>query len=310
MAYLFAMEMLEERFADVVLAGDAFFSQRLVFDPHAAPMRPTPPRKRDYYELFLLLSGRGDLAVLGRDGQTRVTAMRPGQVYLWRPHDYRYDPPVAEEPIEFIRVGIRAAEWQAFTSLAGIPPARQGTAIAPVATFDAVEDDLLPHFETLVEAAASGAPIFALIRFLTDVVPRLYYRSPASEPNAVPWLFTSVEAMRDEQNLRIGMPRFRELTRVSARQLSRLTHQYFGMSPGEILTEARMRLAMRLLSQTQESMSTIAERCGYGTPAHFSYRFRNSTGITPGDFRRRSLLGAPGVSVASPDHAPRDPLDS
>ena len=58
-----------------------------------------------------------------------------------------------------------------------------------------------------------------------------------------------------------------------------------GRSILEELTASRVRIARQLLADTQLPVSTIAERCGYTSVAHFRDTFRKATGHNPLEWR-------------------------
>ena len=59
-----------------------------------------------------------------------------------------------------------------------------------------------------------------------------------------------------------------------------------GHSILEELTNARVDVARRLLSETSLPISSVAEQCGYISIAHFRDAFRNSTGANPLAWRK------------------------
>ena len=82
-----------------------------------------------------------------------------------------------------------------------------------------------------------------------------------------------------EQARRIG---------ISATHLCRLYRQLFRRSPGGFIITFRVRHAQRRLVETDDSLATIAEALGYASQAFFSRQFRERTGQSPSDFRRRN----------------------
>ena len=73
---------------------------------------------------------------------------------------------------------------------------------------------------------------------------------------------------------------------MSPNYFSTLFHEYTGMTFGEYLTDVRVRHAMRLLSDTGESVSKIASDCGFSSPNYMSDTFRKVTGRSPSEYRR------------------------
>ncbi|MBN8218761.1 MAG: helix-turn-helix domain-containing protein [Spirochaetes bacterium] len=73
---------------------------------------------------------------------------------------------------------------------------------------------------------------------------------------------------------------------VSVSTLARLFRQTMGKGPMEALQEIRLEAAARLLENTGESVSAIAENVGFVDGNYFSKVFRGAFGVSPRDFRR------------------------
>lgn len=58
-----------------------------------------------------------------------------------------------------------------------------------------------------------------------------------------------------------------------------------GLSHGVLLLRARCEAAARLLVQGDEPLAAIGFACGFADQAHFTRRFQNEVGLTPGRYR-------------------------
>ena len=76
---------------------------------------------------------------------------------------------------------------------------------------------------------------------------------------------------------------------VSRSVLQRKMKQLMGITPNDFLREARMKHATQLLLSTDIPVSDVAYRCGYNDPKYFSRSFRQSTGMTPTEFKNQAL---------------------
>lgn len=74
---------------------------------------------------------------------------------------------------------------------------------------------------------------------------------------------------------------------VSRRQLDRILKQRYGKSFREKLLEMRLQVACDLLRSSPKTIGQIAECVGYSTPSNFTAFFRQATGMTPGEYRKR-----------------------
>ena len=76
-----------------------------------------------------------------------------------------------------------------------------------------------------------------------------------------------------------------EACAVSRSVLQRKMKQLMGVTPNDFLREARMKHACQLLRSTDIPISDVAFRCGFNDPKYFSRCFRQSTGMTPTEFK-------------------------
>jgi len=74
---------------------------------------------------------------------------------------------------------------------------------------------------------------------------------------------------------------------MSTRNLGRRFRTATGISPATYLRRQRLVLAQELLRTSNLPVREVALRCGYSNPAHFSALFRQHSGESPGEYRRR-----------------------
>jgi AraC-like DNA-binding protein len=89
--------------------------------------------------------------------------------------------------------------------------------------------------------------------------------------------------------------RLREVARVcgvSAEHFSRLFHKSTGLRFREYLAETRIHHACVALAETDDRISEIAYSCGFSTLSRFNRSFRELTGVTPRDWRKRARFRA------------------
>ncbi|WP_072387124.1 helix-turn-helix transcriptional regulator [Hyphomicrobium sp. CS1BSMeth3] len=75
---------------------------------------------------------------------------------------------------------------------------------------------------------------------------------------------------------------------ISLSKLRRELHKIGAPSPGQLIREARLAYAKRLLIETRLMIREVRERAGYEDEDHFVGTFMKDVGMTPTEFRRRS----------------------
>lgn len=76
------------------------------------------------------------------------------------------------------------------------------------------------------------------------------------------------------------------LCALSEYHFARMFRESFGMPPHQYVLARRLALACRLLADTALPLATIAEACGFASASHFTNRFRQALGATPGEYRK------------------------
>ena len=67
--------------------------------------------------------------------------------------------------------------------------------------------------------------------------------------------------------------------------LQRKLKQAMGITPQDLLREARIKHACQLLRQTDKTVAEVAYSCGFSDPKYFSRCFKQSTGCAPSEYR-------------------------
>jgi AraC family transcriptional regulator of adaptative response / DNA-3-methyladenine glycosylase II len=74
---------------------------------------------------------------------------------------------------------------------------------------------------------------------------------------------------------------------VSDRYLRRLFSKHVGASPKAVARSRRVLLAKRLISDTEDSMTTVAHKAGFSSVRQFNDTFQKLYGVPPSELRRR-----------------------
>lgn len=73
---------------------------------------------------------------------------------------------------------------------------------------------------------------------------------------------------------------------VSVGRLSAAVRESTGRTPGQLIRDAQVLEAKRLLAGTTLTVGRVAREVGFADPAYFCRFFRRETGTSPGEFRR------------------------
>lgn len=81
----------------------------------------------------------------------------------------------------------------------------------------------------------------------------------------------------------------REYEGYSTDRFRHLFKERFNKSPIQFLNNIRIQKASQLLISTAMSITDISAACGFSSPAYFTRKFKDITGVTPSDYRSHTL---------------------
>jgi AraC family transcriptional regulator len=112
-----------------------------------------------------------------------------------------------------------------------------------------------------------------------------------AERRPPPWLLRA----RDLAHARFREPlRLAELAQeaqVHPGHLARAFRRHFRTSLGSYVRGLRLEWAAGRLLGSEESLASIALAAGFADQSHLTRAFKRFTGVTPGGYRRRALVG-------------------
>jgi AraC-like DNA-binding protein/mannose-6-phosphate isomerase-like protein (cupin superfamily) len=249
---------------------------------------PKTSHDHDFWELMYVVKGSGRHTVNGR-----VTPLQTGTLLLIRPTDCHTLEVKAGTALHFINIAFSAALWRGFCRVAGLEDMLKRWSAAPlppVATLPASQQDAcLETFRTALHAYLESPTRLALCDFWARVV-RDLLEPPAStaEGDTHPWLPQVCAAMREEENLRHGLPRLLELSGVSPEHLARTFRAQRAQTPTAFVNALRLEHASRLLKTTSREILEIASDCGFDNLSYFYRLFQRRYGQTPRQHRHRA----------------------
>lgn len=94
------------------------------------------------------------------------------------------------------------------------------------------------------------------------------------------------EYIEENFSRKITISELSRLLNVCDDHCIRLFKAALSKTPSEYMIDVRLRHAMKLLSEQEETIQTISERCGFTTVSYFSKVFRERLGMTPSEFRK------------------------
>lgn len=87
-----------------------------------------------------------------------------------------------------------------------------------------------------------------------------------------------------------GVDRLCKVSGFSRAHLSRLCNELYGIGPGEMVKDIRMRHARLLLANSDRTIAEISDATGFSSPSVFSASFKEYFKVSPRDFKKNRSL--------------------
>jgi len=269
--------------------GGAFPSSLVVEDLAEAFVqqshRAHAPHRHDYFEIFILNAGTAQLEVETTKLHVHAPAicMLPqGAVHAWGA--------LQDATGYILRVSKDAIEQRSRQGgELGIPldprviplPARTAQRLSQVADWLAEESNssqLLP-----------GSVVRAQLHLFFAEVNRLV--QPSKHVDGVQPDLALVARFRQLVDAHFSedwsAKDYAKAMRIGQARLRRVVKECLGYSPSQILRDRVITEAIKLTTYTSDSFKRISDDLGFPTQAYFTRVFRNATGLTPTEFRRK-----------------------
>ncbi|MBO7208194.1 MAG: helix-turn-helix transcriptional regulator [Clostridia bacterium] len=133
------------------------------------------------------------------------------------------------------------------------------------------------------------ALFFTLISVICkNAKPRIYQR----QHTAYERITKAVTFMENHYMEPIRLEQLSEIAHYSKRHFTRLFHSIYQLSPTDYVNQIRLRHASVLLTESDFSISRIAENCGFTDSSMFAKAFRHHYGQTPSSYHFLSTVSS------------------
>lgn len=98
-----------------------------------------------------------------------------------------------------------------------------------------------------------------------------------------------VDFIFEHYHERISIEQLASLAFLSCRQFERRFRRFFFMSPSDFVLKIRIDVSVRLLIETDFSITKIANRVGFYDNSYYTRQFKKAMGLSPLQFRKKFL---------------------
>ena len=162
-----------------------------------------------------------------------------------------------------------------------------GISLSDLSTIPAFVVGLIGNWQLLLGYTMHACNAFLLILALREALPAILRGQGAGDDPVPGWLSDLAALMRNPDLVAKPIGWWQAKAGCSKAHLARCCRKYFGRTLTDLLNEARIAGAKSRLLLGQETVAAVAGEVGFENLGHFHAVFRNRTGCTPVQWRRR-----------------------
>ena len=243
------------------------------------PCHKFGPAVRNFYLIHYIIDGKGEFCV-----NNNCYALQKGQGFLIEPDYQTVYMADAKEPWTYVWVGFSGKKSTEILNSIGI--------CQDFPIFTCCEDqhpekyvmDMLRHnHASSADSYRQMAMLYLFFSCLTQANKDQTVRS--SNDNV--YVMHAIRYIQNHYSEPLRVEDLADYVGLNRSYLCTLFKKHTGLSPIKYLQTFRLTKAAHLLSMTQLSIASIAFSCGYQEPESFHKIFRQTTGLSPSEYRKR-----------------------
>lgn len=244
------------------------------------------PHTHSYVEMFYIMGGRGQFLI-----EDRYYPVNTGELVLINPNVVHTEVSWNIQPLEYIVLGIGGIELELPGGrFALLEPTNGGELLSCLRSILQEMEEQKVGYE---EICQDFMEIF-LLRLLRSA------DLPAQAPVASVSGNRQCAAVRRYIDLHfkeaLTLDTLAEEAHMNKFYLSHAFKREYGVSPINYVISRRISESRRLLSETDLSLSAIAQMLGFSSLSYFSQAFRKAEQLSPMEFRRKARSWAEGAA--------------
>ena len=252
---------------------------------------PTHSHGSGSYEIHYISKGRGKALMSGKHYQ-----LTSGTLYITGPHVEHAQSPLPEDPMLEYCIYLKTSKKRKPAALPSETDQEILKSFERTSFWfgqDAHEaGDIIIHLFQEISEKKKGWPIQteALLKQLLVYLVRNYEQNEPESSSSNSDLSDKTAVIIEDyflyQYQNLSLEELSGKLGLSTRQTERLLRQQYGKTFLQKKTEAKMSAAATLLSETTQSITSIAEALGYSSIEHFSSAFKKYYDCSPRQYRK------------------------
>ena len=241
------------------------------------------PNGRLDYQLLYIASGKGHFYF----NKTEETTVPAGHIVLYRPRELQKYVYYAEDQTEVYWVHFTGNQVNRLLKEYGFPAKGHVMHCGVFPEYQHIFQSMIqelrlckPHYEQLLSVLMQQLLITVSRHTQADTRLNTYTQNEIEK--AIGWFH---EHYAEE----INIESFAESKNMSVSWFIRNFKHYTGVTPLSYILSLRITNARHLLQTTSYNVTEISAIVGYDNPLYFSRLFKKETGLSPSEFRKKSV---------------------
>lgn len=274
--------------------GDHFFPFQILHKNVKHPQNELPFHLHDQYELVYVYEGKGTFFI-----DKNLYEKKPGDLFIIPGNTVHRAIPEESAPIVSTAIffspalAIMETYDETYSLLNCFDIARKHK-IHKIELSDLhriiIEQAIQSIYEESVQQqegfrSAMRLELGRLLLHINRYLSERFIKMPLEKRMGPSWIKKAISEIDAHPERQKSLTEFSKSSLVSQAHFSRVFKQYTGMNLTEYVSAKRISRAKELLMETDESVSSIAERCGFASIPHFHRTFKLLTNSTPSAYR-------------------------
>ncbi len=281
--------------------GDPQFPFDLVYQAIKTPQIELPDHLHDRYELVYVYQGKGTFFI-----DKSLYEKNPGDVFIIPGNTIHRSFPDVDEPIistalffspTFVHSEALCESYATLQCFELAKKNKNYKLLLSDSEKDAIQTSLKQIHEEMCrrEFGFREAVRLHVCLLLLQVNRYNRYASPLYQHTNTDkligphWMREALRCIDAYPEAQLGLAELAERAAVSPAHFSRVFKQLTGMNVTLYIHAKRIARMKELLRDTEETIATLAERCGFSSLPHFYRVFKTLTGETPRDYQRKQV---------------------
>ena len=264
----------------------SFYSRRTVLSDSTGN---SAPHTHDFYEAFIVEEGPLQHHVNGR-----VETLYPDTLVLVHPEDYHFFSRKDKAHAQFFNLAFGEEEFQQAKKLAALcAPHIENQPLSDKVTLTHELSRLLLRRMKWLRDVATPIPQEVQqtegVTLLADIL--VLCAVGSGNAHTIPyWLRKACSAMREQENMVLGIPRLVELSGKTQEHLTRSMRKYMGQTPSAYVNTVRLERAAEELATTDRSVFEVMLNVGFQNTSYFNKLFKEKYHVSPRKYRSGTMM--------------------